>query len=112
MDDVQFIGQVVVGDEYRIDDGMEPGAVYIGEQDVVRILDVRHAQGKDVRVTLHQGTDDYELEFSGHLYVSQGYGDMEGNPWMPDELRVGTQDLLDHIVKRANEHALLVVFFV
>lgn len=110
MDDIQFFGKVVAGDEYRIDEGMLPGAVFIDGQDVVRTLELRHLQGREVRVTLHQGTDDYELEYNGLLYVAQGYGDMEGNPWMPDELRVGSKDLLERLLSRAGEHAMLAVF--
>lgn len=85
---LQFKGLVESGDAFRCDDEEEPGAVLIGDQDVVGLIAQTTFTGP-VTVAIA------DQRFTGDsLTADLGWGYSEYTPMDADELRVGDHDLL------------------
>ncbi|KOS03134.1 hypothetical protein [Paenibacillus polymyxa] len=90
-----FKGVVTCGDAYRCDDVDEPGAVLIGGEDVVAVINNAFDN-----VPVIVGIADHT--FTGELFVETGWGYSEWTPMDSDALRVGDHDLIE--ILRRYEH--------
>lgn len=82
-------GELRLGDEYRSRADLDPGALYVGNHDLVRVLDTSDLDV--VRFDVNSG----EKTWEGQLYAEQGFGDQQWNPGEPDVLEVGDVDIIN-----------------
>lgn len=90
MKSLKFEGVVTLGDPWRVSygDDEKDGSVWIGDSDVVDLIDEQKFTSK-VTVGIADQT------FDGDLFVETGWGYSEYTPMDPDVLKVGSHDLLE-----------------
>lgn len=103
MKKLKFSGIVERGDRCRCQDDMEPGAIYIGESDIVSQIEDTFEPGEKVIVGI------MEDGFTGELFVETGWGYSEYTPMDSDELRVGDHDLIEYLEQREGRNITLII---
>jgi hypothetical protein len=90
---LKISGVVTAGDSSRTSDDDENGAVIVGGCDVVAEIDKRKRTGERVIIGIA------DERFDGDLFVETGWGYSEYTPMDSDELRVGSHDLIEILLR-------------
>ena len=100
---LEFSGVVSVGDEYRVYDEHDPGAIRIGNVDIVDAI-AEEKFSDEVKVTLNG-----EEIANGRCVTLTGWGYSEYTPMESDSLSVGECDLIERLQKLVGQSVVLIV---